>query len=131
MKFHLSDRRVRKLFSHLSTVKPTKIKKLIIPAHNHKSKYFKVWLFLFWFLEQLKNICKYNFMHPWKMSGTNGRKTSARSKPNSKLDEDEDDEWLFESIVTYLSSPIWSTPIQHFIEKYCPCNLSFLLLKRV
>jgi hypothetical protein len=60
------------------------------------------------------------------MSGTNGRITSARNKPNSKLDEDEDDEWLFESIVTYLSSPIWSTPIQHFIEKYCPCKLIFI-----
>ena len=34
-------------------------------------------------------------------------------------DANEDDEWLFDSIVTYLSSPIWSIPIQHFIEKHC------------
>lgn len=34
-------------------------------------------------------------------------------------DDQEDDEWLFESIVTYLSSPIWSIPIQHFIETNC------------
>jgi hypothetical protein len=56
------------------------------------------------------------------MSNGNPRILSARNRPNSKVDEDEDDEWLFESIVTYLSSPIWSTPIQHFIEKYCACN---------
>lgn len=32
---------------------------------------------------------------------------------------DEDDEWLFESIVAYLSSPIWSIPVQHFVEQNC------------
>jgi len=32
---------------------------------------------------------------------------------------DEDDEWLFESIVAFLASPIWSIPIQHFIEQHC------------
>ena len=36
--------------------------------------------------------------------------------------EDEDDEWLFESIVAYLSSPIWVIPIQHFFEQNCTSN---------
>jgi hypothetical protein len=35
-------------------------------------------------------------------------------------DVNEDDEWLFESVVAFLNSPIWTIPIQHFIEKHCP-----------
>lgn len=36
------------------------------------------------------------------------------SRINNKSEED--DEWLFDSILGFLSSPIWSIPIQHFLE---------------
>ena len=32
---------------------------------------------------------------------------------------EEDDEWLFDSIVGYLTSPIWKAPIEHFFEQNC------------
>ncbi len=47
------------------------------------------------------------------------RKLHSRSGHRVNDDANEDDEWLFESIVAYLSSPIWSIPIQHFIETNC------------
>lgn len=34
-------------------------------------------------------------------------------------EEEEDDEWLFDSIVGYLSSPIWKVPVEHFFEQNC------------
>ncbi|RNA16661.1 cilia- and flagella-associated 36 isoform X1, partial [Brachionus plicatilis] len=43
-------------------------------------------------------------------------KMNSRSKKNIRDSSDEDDEWLFDSILGYLSSPIWSIPIQHFLE---------------
>lgn len=41
------------------------------------------------------------------------------SKSGHNFKGDEDDEWLFDSIIAFLSSPIWSIPIQHFIETNC------------
>ena len=32
---------------------------------------------------------------------------------------EEEDDWLFDSIVGYLSSPIWKIPIEHFFEQNC------------
>ena len=50
---------------------------------------------------------------------------SSRNSNFSNPDQnDEDDEWLFESIVAFLASPIWSIPIQHFIEQHCTGNFN-------
>lgn len=38
--------------------------------------------------------------------------------------QNEDDEWLFESIVAFLSSPIWTAPIQQFFENNCSSNFN-------
>ncbi len=46
---------------------------------------------------------------------------------NQRDEEDEDDEWLFESIVDYLSSPIWVIPISHFFEQNCTSKSIFLV----
>ena len=46
------------------------------------------------------------------------------SKSGRNLKEEDDDEWLFESILAFLSSPIWSNPIQHFIEANCSSNFN-------
>jgi hypothetical protein len=51
---------------------------------------------------------------------------SRHSRHQQEEDANEDDEWLFESVVAYLNSPIWAIPIQHFIEKHCPSSLFFL-----
>ena len=34
---------------------------------------------------------------------------------------EEDDEWLFDSIVGYLTSPIWKAPIEHFLNSITFC----------
>jgi hypothetical protein len=38
---------------------------------------------------------------------------------NAEAAANDEDEWLFESVVNFLSSPIWSIPIQHFFENNC------------
>ena len=45
---------------------------------------------------------------------------SRHNRHQQEEDVNEDDEWLFESVVAFLNSPIWTIPIQHFIEKHCP-----------
>ena len=45
---------------------------------------------------------------------------SRHNRHQQEEDVNEDDEWLFESVVAFLNSPIWTIPIQHFIENHCP-----------
>ena len=44
------------------------------------------------------------------------RKVTHRNYDNYNED---DDQWLFDSIVNYLKSPLWTSPIQQFIENNC------------
>lgn len=46
------------------------------------------------------------------------RAMSSRQKERAN-EAEEDDEWLFDSIVGYLTSPIWKSPIEHFFEQNC------------
>jgi hypothetical protein len=48
---------------------------------------------------------------------TSGQMSRRVDHRQNELDEDE--EWLFESIVNFLSSPIWQMSIQHFLETNC------------
>lgn len=56
---------------------------------------------------------------------------SSRSSSHIVNKTDDDDEWLFDSILGFLSSPIWSIPIQHFLEVNCSSIFLKYFLKQI